>query len=149
MENKYEYLKQKILHLKSNGVIRRDAEIVRDTGYSKGMVSSYINGKITPSKDFIEKFNQVYFPNESKTFQTFSEIKSEIKKIGGDATITPPANHSIIEITTASTSSAVLALLCEVIHNQTNEPLDAVKERATALLLTQQQKLEAFLKSML
>lgn len=55
--------------LKAAKKIRRDAEIVAKTGYSKGLVSRYLNGKEQASETFLEKFQEVY--------------REEIQSLGG------------------------------------------------------------------
>lgn len=46
--------------LKSLGVIRFDSDLARDLGYSKGNISSYLKGKLEPSRSFMEKFYKFY-----------------------------------------------------------------------------------------
>lgn len=53
-------LRRAVEHLKNEKIIRFDADIVRDTGYSKGVVSSYISGKLKASKDFEKSFEKAY-----------------------------------------------------------------------------------------
>lgn len=46
--------------LKSERIIKKDTEIAIKTGYSKQTISNYISGKQKPSKNFIDKFSEVF-----------------------------------------------------------------------------------------
>lgn len=52
--------------------IPTNTEIIEVTGFSKGSVSGIMNGKVKPSKDFIEKFK--------KGFKLNDTIQEETKK---------------------------------------------------------------------
>lgn len=77
-------LSQAVEFLKANRIIKRDVEIAERTGYSKGVVSNYLNGKIEVSEKFKKKFFEVYKEelkqnnvSETKTeYQNFETIKS-------------------------------------------------------------------------
>lgn len=49
-----------VKRLKAADKIIRDIEIASKTGYSKGLVSSYLSGSIKASKNFLNKFKEVY-----------------------------------------------------------------------------------------
>jgi hypothetical protein len=46
--------------LKSKRIIKKDAEIAEKTNFPRSSVSSYLNGKIKASRNFINKFLEVY-----------------------------------------------------------------------------------------
>lgn len=46
--------------LKARKVITSDVEISRKTGFPKSAISSYLNGKIKASKNFVNKFTEVF-----------------------------------------------------------------------------------------
>ncbi|HKR03503.1 MAG TPA: S24 family peptidase [Bacteroidia bacterium] len=68
---------EEIEYLKSLRIIKRDSEIVKSTGYSKGLVSNYINGKIPISEAFKEKFYEVYGEHLPKNKVSDVETKSQ------------------------------------------------------------------------
>ncbi|MDB5281145.1 MAG: hypothetical protein JWO06_220 [Bacteroidota bacterium] len=45
-----------IKRLKETRAIVKDVEIVENTGFSKSVVSNYLSGRVSPSKNFLEKF---------------------------------------------------------------------------------------------
>lgn len=49
-----------VKQLKLQEVIKSDTEIARKTGYSKGLISKYLNEKEKVSSDFMEKFCEVF-----------------------------------------------------------------------------------------
>ncbi len=49
-----------VAFLKKKELILKDAEIVANTGASKGNVSDYLSGRANPSKPFLEKFYAYY-----------------------------------------------------------------------------------------
>jgi transcriptional regulator with XRE-family HTH domain len=53
-------LNNAVKYLKSQGIIKRDADISTKMDYSKGTVSAYLSGKTQPSESFIEKFEKVF-----------------------------------------------------------------------------------------
>ena len=53
-------LQNAVAFLKGQKIIKKEIEISIDTGFSKGAVSNYITGKQQPSKNFIDKFAEVY-----------------------------------------------------------------------------------------
>jgi len=57
-------LYDRVEQLKSDRIIKKDADIVESTGFSKSAVSSYVNGKVKASKNFMQKFNEIYPKNE-------------------------------------------------------------------------------------
>lgn len=57
-------------------------EISLKTGFNKGSVSSYVNGKIPPSLQFIEKLSEVY-NLDLKDFEEKSIIEIDIKEPTG------------------------------------------------------------------
>lgn len=46
--------------LKSYKIIKRDREVAERTGYDKSVVSSYLSGRVKPSKNFVDKFQEVF-----------------------------------------------------------------------------------------
>lgn len=46
--------------LKATRVIKKDAEIVDMTGFSKSTVSNYLSGRVEASSNFIKKFEEVF-----------------------------------------------------------------------------------------
>lgn len=73
--------------LKSKRIIKKDVEISEKTGYSKQLVSNYINSKQKASKAFINKFSEVFNLQSINTKIILPEIiipdKSEIIKTSG------------------------------------------------------------------
>ncbi len=53
-------LRTAVAHLKAEKRIRFDADIVRATGYSKSVVSAYINGNLEASREFVQKFEEAF-----------------------------------------------------------------------------------------
>lgn len=49
-----------IQYLRGKGIVNRDKDIAEKTGYNKTTVSSYINGTYTPSRTFIEAFENAF-----------------------------------------------------------------------------------------
>jgi phage repressor protein C with HTH and peptisase S24 domain len=49
-----------VRELKSRQIILRDKDISDATGFSKGIVSTYLSGKAEPSKNFLREFAKVY-----------------------------------------------------------------------------------------
>ena len=64
-------------YLKTNRIIRRDVEIANKTGYSKQIVSNYINGKQKPSKQFIDKLIEVFQIENLDTLYLVHELKTK------------------------------------------------------------------------
>lgn len=60
MNSENEGLRQDVEYLKSKRVIKKDAEIASKTGFSKSVISNYLNGRIRASKPFVEKFYEVF-----------------------------------------------------------------------------------------
>jgi predicted DNA-binding transcriptional regulator AlpA len=52
---------EKVELLKSLRVVKKDAEISESTGFPRSAVSSYLSGRIKASKNFLDKFNEVYY----------------------------------------------------------------------------------------
>lgn len=46
--------------LKRAGIIKKDSRIAESTGYSRGQVSNYLNGRIKASDNFLDAFYKVY-----------------------------------------------------------------------------------------
>ena len=51
---------QDVEELRRSRVIVKDVEIVDRTGFSKSVISSYLNGRVKPSRNFLDKFYEVY-----------------------------------------------------------------------------------------
>jgi hypothetical protein len=51
---------EKVELLKSLRIVKKDAEIADSTGFPRSAVSSYLSNRIKASKNFIEKFTDVY-----------------------------------------------------------------------------------------
>lgn len=69
---------EQVEFLKSKRIIKKDAEIVEKTGFSKGVISNYLSGRIEASKNFIEAFNEVFKNDlpENKVSRETSEPKT-------------------------------------------------------------------------
>lgn len=75
---------QKVEQLRRQGVIRRDADIVEKTGFSKSVVSSYLNGKIKASRNFTDKFDEVFsLRTEFAANQNAAPYLSDIDAVAG------------------------------------------------------------------
>lgn len=72
-------LSQAVEFLKANRIIKRDIEIAERTGYSKGVVSNYLNGKIEVSEKFKKKFFEVY--KEELKQNNVSETNTEYQNL--------------------------------------------------------------------
>lgn len=55
-----QWLLDDIAFLKKRGIIERDIDIVNKTGYDKSTLSNYISGRIKASRNFKEKFYEVF-----------------------------------------------------------------------------------------
>lgn len=53
-------LRDDVAFLKGRGIIKRDKEIADRTGFNKAVISTYLNGKINASKNFLNKFYEVF-----------------------------------------------------------------------------------------
>lgn len=80
---------------------------------------------------------------------TFQENLGKDIKSSKKPVLLNEAQNSHINLITASTSSASLELLCEVLSAVTQEPLDSVKARARALTVVKSRNVEKFLKTMI
>lgn len=88
MDKPSDILKFHIKALKTNEKIRFDADIVRDTGVNKGVLSTYISGKEEPSKNFIKKFEEVYKLSFKKDYVPPTDVKLD------DINLTPGENKN-------------------------------------------------------
>lgn len=78
-KHKNRELYDRVEALKAKRVIKKDAEIVAKTGFSKGLVSNYLSGRIKASANFMSKFDEVFGPYENKVSrETKSNEKSEL-----------------------------------------------------------------------
>ena len=75
--------------LKTRKVIRKDIDISRLTGFSKSVVSNYLNGRVQASQNFIDKFCEVFkidsFDNFLKTDNNYIAVRRD-QKINGKGT---------------------------------------------------------------
>jgi transcriptional regulator with XRE-family HTH domain len=84
--------------LRSLRKIKKDADIVEQTGFSKGLVSNYINGRLKVSSNFMKKFKEVYgeylnnvshetpIPNNKTPKKSFMDYDKEIVSLKRNVT---------------------------------------------------------------
>lgn len=53
-------LEKAVQYLYGHGIIKKDKDIADKTEYNKATVSSYLSGKISPSEEFIRKFEKAF-----------------------------------------------------------------------------------------
>lgn len=55
-----EKLREDVAFLKGKSIIKRDKEIADRTGFNKTVVSTYLSAKVNASKNFLQKFYEVF-----------------------------------------------------------------------------------------
>jgi transcriptional regulator with XRE-family HTH domain len=69
--------------LKGQRVIKKDADIAEKTGFSKSVVSNYLAGRVTASKNFMIKFYEVFDDEiKNKVFNDSEAIKNYSRSKG-------------------------------------------------------------------
>lgn len=65
--------------LRSKRVIKKDVEIARATDFDKTVISNYLSGRVNASKNFLDKFYQVYSKHLDENKVAESEVTYDKK----------------------------------------------------------------------
>ncbi len=63
--------------LKAEKKIKWDADIAESTGFSKPVVSNYLKGRVKASKNFLQKFSEIY----NVDFKTLDKVENNVSRI--------------------------------------------------------------------
>ena len=113
-----------VQYLYGKGIIKKDKDISDKTGYNKATVSSYINGKIQPSADFIKAFERA-FKIQLKDFEK-----------GGQLEVIPATDpmqllsEKLIQL--YATARVNQSLLIELLASQTGKTVMELQRAVTA-----------------
>lgn len=107
-------------------------DIARKIGYSKTVVSDYINGKKIPSRKFLDAFNAA-FPIEQKEENILVGVSTQIKLTGGKvAELIIPRQHltkTDIEILKMELQQMEMSLGVDIDHSITEDTEKILKKK--------------------
>jgi len=149
VNNQSKILNEYITLLKQRGKIKYNADISRDLEYSKGSLSSYISGKLEPSRSFMEKFKKFYNlehiePNPANKFQSITtELRQQPHT--NSAPVLNADQESVLLMAINSSTYTNTELLCRALAILENRPLDDIKKEATELTRERARRVEQVL----
>lgn len=115
-----------VQYLYGKGIIKKDKDISDKTGYNKATVSSYINGKISPSEGFVKTFEKV-FRLSLKDFEKGGQLEQ--------VPATDPLqliSEKVLQI--YATARVNQSLLVEILANQTGKTVMELQRATTAAM---------------
>lgn len=115
-----------VQYLYGKGIIKKDKDISDKTGYNKATVSSYINGKIKTSADFIQAFERV-FKLKLKDFEKGGQLEQ--------VPATDPMQliaEKVLQV--YATARVNQSLLVEILANQTGKTVMELQRATTAAM---------------
>lgn len=75
-----EKLREDVAFLKGKNIIKRDKEIADRTGFNKTVVSTYLSGKVSASKNFLRKFYEA-FEKDLSANKVSTHLQTDEEKI--------------------------------------------------------------------